>query len=175
MSCFLGPNHSVACPSWLAMEWCWLQTGWQGLQGGQDPTVTQTTVDLWLKTFPLTDSDHTSAADFPHPVSLLSTTLTSSSPLDLSSNILLFSSFCHYIFPCLHLLFSWNSCVWVLVIVNWSLAGSSMSWMSRLNPRGPGNRSGHNTATPGPCTADPETCLMVFENHWRQVSRRPFS
>ncbi|CAF94110.1 unnamed protein product, partial [Tetraodon nigroviridis] len=45
-----------------------------------------------------------------------------------------------------------------------------MSWMSRLNPRGPGNRSGHNTATPGPCTADPETCLMVFENHWRQVS-----
>ncbi|TNN03813.1 hypothetical protein fugu_000842 [Takifugu bimaculatus] len=45
-----------------------------------------------------------------------------------------------------------------------------MSWMSRLNPRGPGNRQGHNAAAPGPCTADPETCLMVFENHWRQVS-----
>lgn len=27
--------HIAECPTWLAMEWCWLQTGWQGLQGGQ--------------------------------------------------------------------------------------------------------------------------------------------
>ncbi|KAM4608579.1 FHF complex subunit HOOK-interacting protein 1B [Polymixia lowei] len=45
-----------------------------------------------------------------------------------------------------------------------------MSWLSRLNPRGPGSRSGRSAAPSGPCTADPETCLMVFENHWRQVS-----
>ncbi|KAG7220336.1 hypothetical protein INR49_010172 [Caranx melampygus] len=45
-----------------------------------------------------------------------------------------------------------------------------MSWLSRLNPRGPGSRSGRSTAPSSPCTADPETCLMVFENHWRQVS-----
>lgn len=45
-----------------------------------------------------------------------------------------------------------------------------MSWLSRLNPRGPGTRSGRNTAPSGHCTADPETCLMVFQNHWRQVS-----
>uniref|UniRef100_A0A3B4Z303 FHF complex subunit HOOK-interacting protein 1B n=1 Tax=Seriola lalandi dorsalis TaxID=1841481 RepID=A0A3B4Z303_SERLL len=46
----------------------------------------------------------------------------------------------------------------------------SMSWLSRLNPRGPGSRSGRSAAPSSPCTADPETCLMVFENHWRQVS-----
>ncbi|CAK6971735.1 FHF complex subunit HOOK interacting protein 1B [Scomber scombrus] len=45
-----------------------------------------------------------------------------------------------------------------------------MSWLSRLNPRGPGSRSSRSTAPSSPCTADPETCLMVFENHWRQVS-----
>ncbi|XP_068428342.1 FHF complex subunit HOOK-interacting protein 1B [Clinocottus analis] len=45
-----------------------------------------------------------------------------------------------------------------------------MSWLSRLNPRGPGSRTGRSAAPTGPCTADPETCLMVFENHWRQVS-----
>ncbi|XP_041858001.1 FTS and Hook-interacting protein homolog [Melanotaenia boesemani] len=45
-----------------------------------------------------------------------------------------------------------------------------MSWLSRLNPRGPGSRSGRTAAPSSPCTADPETCLMVFENHWRQVS-----
>ncbi|KAK2840085.1 hypothetical protein Q5P01_013825 [Channa striata] len=27
-----------------------------------------------------------------------------------------------------------------------------------------------STTPSSPCTADPETCLMVFENHWRQVS-----
>uniref|UniRef100_A0A8C9WT56 FHF complex subunit HOOK-interacting protein 1B n=1 Tax=Sander lucioperca TaxID=283035 RepID=A0A8C9WT56_SANLU len=45
-----------------------------------------------------------------------------------------------------------------------------MSWLSRLNPRAPGSRSGRSAAPSSPCTADPETCLMVFENHWRQVS-----
>ncbi|KAJ8246696.1 hypothetical protein GJAV_G00254380 [Gymnothorax javanicus] len=45
-----------------------------------------------------------------------------------------------------------------------------MSWLSRLAPRGPGSRSGRNGAPSSPVTADPETCLMVFENHWRQVS-----
>ncbi|KAK2905812.1 FHF complex subunit HOOK-interacting protein 1B [Channa argus] len=45
-----------------------------------------------------------------------------------------------------------------------------MSWLSRLKPPGSGSRSGRSTAPSSPCTADPETCLMVFENHWRQVS-----
>ncbi|KAJ8352491.1 hypothetical protein SKAU_G00239670 [Synaphobranchus kaupii] len=45
-----------------------------------------------------------------------------------------------------------------------------MSWLSRLTPRGPGSRTGRNGAPSSPVTADPETCLMVFENHWRQVS-----
>ncbi|KAJ8388540.1 hypothetical protein AAFF_G00132540 [Aldrovandia affinis] len=46
-----------------------------------------------------------------------------------------------------------------------------MSWLSRLTPRGPGSRSSRNGAPCSPVTADPETCLMVFQNHWRQVSR----
>ncbi|XP_036396557.1 FTS and Hook-interacting protein homolog [Megalops cyprinoides] len=45
-----------------------------------------------------------------------------------------------------------------------------MSWLSRLTPRGPGGRSSRNAPPSSPVTADPETCLMVFENHWRQVS-----
>ncbi|KAK7938796.1 hypothetical protein WMY93_002122 [Mugilogobius chulae] len=45
-----------------------------------------------------------------------------------------------------------------------------MSWLSRLNPRNPGTRTGRNSAPSGHCIADPETCLMVFQNHWRQVS-----
>ncbi|TRY97237.1 hypothetical protein DNTS_013723 [Danionella cerebrum] len=45
-----------------------------------------------------------------------------------------------------------------------------MSWLSRLNPRGPGTRTNQHSASSSPCIADPETCLMVFENHWRQVS-----
>lgn len=49
------------------------------------------------------------------------------------------------------------------------LTGSRMSWLSRLNPRAAG-RSGRTAAPSSLCTADPETCLMVFENHWRQVS-----
>ncbi|KAJ8358296.1 hypothetical protein AAFF_G00015910 [Aldrovandia affinis] len=45
-----------------------------------------------------------------------------------------------------------------------------MSWLSRLTPRGPGSRANRNAAPPSPVTADPETCLMVFQNHWRQSS-----
>ncbi|KAG9271037.1 hypothetical protein AMEX_G13907 [Astyanax mexicanus] len=45
-----------------------------------------------------------------------------------------------------------------------------MSWLSRITPRGTGGRTDRNAAPSSPCTADPETCLMVFENHWRQVS-----
>uniref|UniRef100_A0A7N6BAU3 FHF complex subunit HOOK-interacting protein 1B n=1 Tax=Anabas testudineus TaxID=64144 RepID=A0A7N6BAU3_ANATE len=45
-----------------------------------------------------------------------------------------------------------------------------MSWLSRLKPPGSGSRSGRSAAPSSPCTADPETCLMVFQNHWRQVS-----
>ncbi|CAI5655355.1 FHF complex subunit HOOK-interacting protein 1B [Oreochromis niloticus] len=45
-----------------------------------------------------------------------------------------------------------------------------MSWLSRLNPRASGSRSSRSAAPSSPCTADPETCLMVFENHWRQIS-----
>ncbi|KAM9486279.1 FHF complex subunit HOOK-interacting protein 1B isoform 1-T1 [Clarias gariepinus] len=45
-----------------------------------------------------------------------------------------------------------------------------MSWLSRITPRGPDGRSSRNVAPSSPCTADPETCLIVFENHWRQVS-----
>uniref|UniRef100_A0A3Q4G6K6 FHF complex subunit HOOK-interacting protein 1B n=1 Tax=Neolamprologus brichardi TaxID=32507 RepID=A0A3Q4G6K6_NEOBR len=43
-------------------------------------------------------------------------------------------------------------------------------WLSRLNPRASGSRSSRSAAPSSPCTADPETCLMVFENHWRQIS-----
>ncbi|MBN3298259.1 F16A2 protein, partial [Amia calva] len=45
-----------------------------------------------------------------------------------------------------------------------------MSWLSRLNPRAPGNRASRNAAPSNPVMADPETCLMVFQNHWRQMS-----
>ncbi|KAJ8252971.1 hypothetical protein GJAV_G00207740 [Gymnothorax javanicus] len=46
-----------------------------------------------------------------------------------------------------------------------------MSWLSRLTPRGLESRANQNTSPSGPVIADPETCLMVFQNHWRQVSR----
>ncbi|KAM9802716.1 FHF complex subunit HOOK-interacting protein 1B isoform 1-T3 [Syngnathus typhle] len=50
-----------------------------------------------------------------------------------------------------------------------------MSWLGRLTPRGApaAARPGRGAApheVPS-CTADPETCLMVFENHWRQLWR----
>ncbi|KAI1899072.1 hypothetical protein AGOR_G00057710 [Albula goreensis] len=46
-----------------------------------------------------------------------------------------------------------------------------MSWLSRLTPsRSSVNRANQTRAPPTPVPADPETCLMVFQNHWRQVS-----
>ncbi|XP_051782136.1 FHF complex subunit HOOK interacting protein 1B isoform X3 [Erpetoichthys calabaricus] len=45
-----------------------------------------------------------------------------------------------------------------------------MSWLSRLTPRTTGNRASQAATLSSPLTADPETCLMVFKNHWRQVS-----
>lgn len=160
------------------MGWCWLQTGWQGLQGGQGHIVSEATADFSTK-------DSSTDRQWQH----LCTKLTSPSftlPPDRP-----YLSYCSWPVPehpfvfiplSLYFLvssrhFSRNSWVRVLVIVNWPLAWPSMSWMSRLNPRGPGNRQGHNAAAPGPCTADPETCLMVFENHWRQVSHlvHPFN
>ncbi|XP_071989699.1 FHF complex subunit HOOK-interacting protein 1B isoform X2 [Engystomops pustulosus] len=46
-----------------------------------------------------------------------------------------------------------------------------MSWLSKLNPRGAGSKPGRNMAPQPLVTADPETCLMVFQNHWSQVLR----
>ncbi|XP_078401051.1 FHF complex subunit HOOK-interacting protein 1B isoform X1 [Cetorhinus maximus] len=46
-----------------------------------------------------------------------------------------------------------------------------MSWLSKLNPRGAGNRASRAAGPQSPVTADPETCFMVFKNHWTQVSR----
>lgn len=45
-----------------------------------------------------------------------------------------------------------------------------MSWLSKLNPRGAGHRTARSASLQSPVTADPETCLMVFKNHWSQVS-----
>ncbi|XP_063289354.1 FHF complex subunit HOOK-interacting protein 1B [Pelobates fuscus] len=44
-----------------------------------------------------------------------------------------------------------------------------MSWLSKLNPRGSSNKSGRNANLQPQVTADPETCLMVFKNHWSQI------
>lgn len=154
------------------MGWCWLQTGWQGLQGGQGHIVSEATADFFTK-------DSSTDRQWQH----LCTKLTSPPSFTLLPDRP-YLSYSSWPFPehpsvfiplSLYFLvssphFPRNSRVRVLVIVNWPLAWPSMSWMSRLNPRGPGNRQGHNAAAPGPCTADPETCLMVFENHWRQVS-----
>ncbi|XP_026544171.1 FTS and Hook-interacting protein isoform X1 [Notechis scutatus] len=47
-----------------------------------------------------------------------------------------------------------------------------MSWLSKLNPRAAaGPRANRGASLQGPVTADPETCLMVFKNHWAQVLR----
>ncbi|XP_030055724.1 FHF complex subunit HOOK-interacting protein 1B [Microcaecilia unicolor] len=46
-----------------------------------------------------------------------------------------------------------------------------ISWLSKLNPRGAGSRANRNASLQSPVTADPETCLMVFKNHWSQVLR----
>ncbi|KAM6342058.1 FHF complex subunit HOOK-interacting protein 1B [Podargus strigoides] len=46
-----------------------------------------------------------------------------------------------------------------------------MSWLSKLNPRGGGQRAPPSASLQPPPPADPETCLMVFKNHWAQVLR----
>ncbi|NWZ58353.1 F16A2 protein, partial [Haliaeetus albicilla] len=46
-----------------------------------------------------------------------------------------------------------------------------MSWLSKLNPRAAGQRAPRSASLQTPVTADPETCLMVFKNHWSQVLR----
>ncbi|XP_069327214.1 FHF complex subunit HOOK-interacting protein 1B isoform X3 [Eulemur rufifrons] len=46
-----------------------------------------------------------------------------------------------------------------------------MNWLSRLASRGPGHRVSQGASLQTPVTADPETCLMVFKNHWSQVVR----
>ncbi|XP_069825411.1 FHF complex subunit HOOK-interacting protein 1B isoform X2 [Dendropsophus ebraccatus] len=46
-----------------------------------------------------------------------------------------------------------------------------MSWLSKLNPRGSSSKPGRNASLQPLVTADPETCLMVFKNHWSQVLR----
>ncbi|XP_068122571.1 FHF complex subunit HOOK-interacting protein 1B [Hyperolius riggenbachi] len=46
-----------------------------------------------------------------------------------------------------------------------------MSWLSKLNPRGGGAKTGRNASLQPMVTADPETCLMVFKNHWSQILR----
>ncbi|XP_058042084.1 FHF complex subunit HOOK-interacting protein 1B isoform X1 [Ahaetulla prasina] len=47
-----------------------------------------------------------------------------------------------------------------------------MSWLSKLNPRAAaGPRASRGASLQGPVMADPETCLMVFKNHWAQVLR----
>lgn len=46
-----------------------------------------------------------------------------------------------------------------------------MSWLSKLNPRGAGAKPGRSASLQPLVTADPETCLMVFKNHWSQVLR----
>ncbi|XP_023803717.1 FTS and Hook-interacting protein isoform X1 [Cyanistes caeruleus] len=46
-----------------------------------------------------------------------------------------------------------------------------MSWLSKLTPRAGGQRAPRSASLQPPVTADPETCLMVFKNHWAQVLR----
>ncbi|XP_028913608.1 FTS and Hook-interacting protein [Ornithorhynchus anatinus] len=46
-----------------------------------------------------------------------------------------------------------------------------MSWLSKLAPRSAGHRAPRGASLQTPVTADPETCLMVFKNHWAQVLR----
>nr|KAF6324479.1 family with sequence similarity 160 member A2 [Myotis myotis] len=46
-----------------------------------------------------------------------------------------------------------------------------MNWLSRLASRGPGHRVPQGASLQTPVVADPETCLMVFKNHWSQVVR----
>ncbi|CAO2582613.1 FHF complex subunit HOOK interacting protein 1B [Lemmus lemmus] len=46
-----------------------------------------------------------------------------------------------------------------------------MNWLSRLASRVPGHRVPQGASLQTPVVADPETCLMVFKNHWSQVVR----
>uniref|UniRef100_A0A8C2W0K4 FHF complex subunit HOOK-interacting protein 1B n=1 Tax=Chinchilla lanigera TaxID=34839 RepID=A0A8C2W0K4_CHILA len=46
-----------------------------------------------------------------------------------------------------------------------------MNWLSRLASRVPGHRVPQGASLQAPVMADPETCLMVFKNHWSQVVR----
>ncbi|XP_061485257.1 FHF complex subunit HOOK-interacting protein 1B isoform X2 [Rhineura floridana] len=54
----------------------------------------------------------------------------------------------------------------------WPFQMERMSWLSKLNPRAPGgHRASRGASLQSPMVADPETCLMVFKNHWVQVLR----
>ncbi|XP_009465806.1 PREDICTED: FTS and Hook-interacting protein [Nipponia nippon] len=46
-----------------------------------------------------------------------------------------------------------------------------MSGRRKLTPRAAGQRAPRSASLQSPVTADPETCLMVFKNHWSQVLR----
>ncbi|XP_064000224.1 LOW QUALITY PROTEIN: FHF complex subunit HOOK-interacting protein 1B [Pogoniulus pusillus] len=50
-------------------------------------------------------------------------------------------------------------------------AAQRMSWLTKLHPRAGGHRAPRSATLQSPVTADPETCLMVFKNHWAQVLR----
>lgn len=55
--------HSAEGLSWLAMEWCWLQTGWQGLQGGQGHTILKQQQQQAFSKCALAGSDSALASD----------------------------------------------------------------------------------------------------------------
>lgn len=157
--------------SWLAMEWCWLQTGWQRLQGDRDILKQQ------RFSSPYSDWQWQLACT-PFPPSLFRHPPLPppppypSPPSHIFSSQLFLSAFsCYESQTLFFLIFSLLELRLILIVLV-TLTESSMSWLSRLNPRGPGSRSGRSAAPSSPCTADPETCLMVFENHWRQVSWR---
>lgn len=165
----LSVSTEQSAPSWPTMEWCWLQTGWQGPQGGKGGATCKPAAPTDSDSSFCTSSSSLLYLQTVSPPPLLLPCSPSSPPL-----LLIFSFLPPWFFYIVRLLVQTLSLTWCLSW--WNLppatrcAGVSMSWLSRLNPRGPGSRSGRTAAPLSPCTADPETCLMVFKNHWRQVS-----
>lgn len=109
-----------SAPSWPTMEWCWLQTGWQGPQGGKGGAT--------CKPAAQTDSDSsfiTSSSSSPSPLCLQ----TGSSPPPPLSYLVL-----PHLLPCSLSFLSFLSDFSLLFVclLRLSLSFGSLSWWNLL-------------------------------------------
>lgn len=121
-------------PPWLAMEWSWLQTGWQGLQGGQGHTDSNwVTARLLPTSLPSSSSSSVGIHSLP-PVTPPHPPPTASSP---SLSCVIFLSSC-FLSTSTFFFSDWNSFPrgWVLESLKLSLSGVQYELVEQAEPTG---------------------------------------